>query len=67
MPDITMCSSEVCMSRHRCYRSIAKPSATQFYDDFLLSDGRCQKFIEAISKSQVKRLDAMTNKEPPKC
>lgn len=35
MPDITMCSSEQCPIRQRCYRHEAKPNPyRQAYNDF---------------------------------
>ena len=32
--DITMCTSEACTERKRCYRSMAKPSEYQSWSNF---------------------------------
>lgn len=34
IPDITMCSSETCSERERCYRVMAKPSEYQSWSNF---------------------------------
>ena len=34
IPDITMCSSETCSERERCYRAMAKPSEYQSLSNF---------------------------------
>ena len=34
IPDITMCSSETCSERERCYRAMAKPSEYQSWSNF---------------------------------
>lgn len=63
-PDIEMCSDSDCPSRVKCYRFAAKPSENQSYMDFdrRTWDDRCESYVESISKSQVRRLDAQTRK-----
>ena len=34
IPDITMCASEACTERERCYRAMAKPSEYQSWSNF---------------------------------
>ena len=34
IPDITMCSSETCLERERCYRAMAKPVEYQSWSNF---------------------------------
>ena len=63
MPDISMCNNNSCPSKISCYRFMAKPSSPyQWYSTFEVPEGkdRCDDFIEAHSKSQLKRLDTQT-------
>lgn len=47
MPDITMCSSEICPKRKSCYRHEAKPSEWQSYADFYFYEGDdCEGYEE---------------------
>ena len=34
MPDITMCKTETCLKKDKCYRYIAPPDKLQSYADF---------------------------------
>lgn len=65
MPDLTMCSNKICPFRTTCYRAIAKSDLFQSMADFVPVDGKCDYFIEAKSKSQVRRLDIQTKKPKP--
>lgn len=62
MPDIAMCADTRCPSRLTCYRFAAAPSENQSYMDFdrRTWDDKCERYVEVISKSQVRRLDAQT-------
>lgn len=66
MPDIAMCFGVGCKDREQCYRFKAEPNPyRQSYADFKPKEGegRCDDFVPAIAKSQMKRLDAMTREE----
>ncbi len=63
MPDIAMCQGTGCAAKKSCYRYIAKPSERQSY--FMNVPGNsatCGYYIEARAKSQVRRLEAQTEK-----
>lgn len=64
MPDISMCKFEECGKKQTCYRYIAKPS--EYRQSYFMgmpphTDGTCDFYWEAVSKSQMKRLDIMTD------
>ncbi len=64
MADITMCQNHLCAMRNNCYRFTATPTPLrQSYAVFIPKYGQCDGWIEAKSKSQVRRLDAQTKKE----
>jgi len=53
MPDIAMCQSSVCPSRHTCHRYAATPGVRQAYMDFESTRAgrdRCDDFIPALGK-----------------
>lgn len=62
MPDISKCADSECPSKQTCYRFIAPPSQYQAYSEFgrLVNAPRCDDYIEAVSKSQMARLNTMT-------
>ena len=63
MPDIAMCNNRYCPSRETCYRHIAAPSEfRQSYArfKFVMGKGRCNHYIEAKAKSQIKGIDSQT-------
>ena len=64
MPDLDMCKGGDCPMKDKCYRFTATPSEhRQYY--FLtppIVDGKCDSYIEAWSKSQIRRLDVQTRK-----
>ncbi len=64
MPDITMCQGTGCTVKESCYRFKANPSEWQSYFSIIPGkDASCPRYVEAISKSQVRRLDAQTEKK----
>lgn len=60
--DVTLCSNDQCPIRETCYRFTAKASNWQSMASFTPKDGACDYYIEARSKSQVRRLDAQTGR-----
>ena len=63
MPDISLCSGEGCPMKDTCYRFVAKPGEWQSYFTAPpIKDGACDKYVEAWSKSQVRRLDSQTGR-----
>lgn len=56
MPDITMCTSEHCQYRNKCYRIRARPDEFQSWVNFEYTcnenSGFCD-FISYIKKSEV--------------
>lgn len=56
IPDITMCASEACTERKRCYRAMAKPSEYQSWSNFEYTcneNSGFEDFIPYIKKSDV--------------
>ena len=49
MPDITMCVSEACTERERCYRAMAKPSECQSWSNFEYTCNEDSGFEDFIS------------------
>ena len=47
--DITMCSSETCSERERCYRAMAKPSEYQSWSNFEYTCNENSGFCDFIS------------------
>ena len=62
MPDLTMCDTNSCELRTTCYRFMAAPSTYQSWAHWEPKKGKCDGYIEAISKSQVRRLAAQPRK-----
>lgn len=64
MPDITMCKGQGCPQRSTCYRHIAKPNPYRqsYFAEPPRDDSGCDRYVEAVSKSQVKRLDVQTGR-----
>jgi len=53
MPDIAMCQSATCPSRHICHRYMAMPGMHQAYMDFESTRAgreRCDDFIRSLGK-----------------
>ena len=46
MADITMCVSKNCTLKDYCYRSTAKPSFWQAYNNFYKENEVCNRFYE---------------------
>ena len=63
MPDIAMCGDSACPKSVSCYRFKAKPDEHQAYGIFSREGDNCGYYIEATSKSQVRRLDIQTGGE----
>ena len=49
IPDITMCSSETCSEREKCYRAMAKPSEYQSWSNFEYTCNENSGFEDFIS------------------
>lgn len=62
MPDLTLCNNAACPLRLSCYRFIAKRDEWQSMANFTPKDGKCDHFIEAKARSQVRRLEAQTGR-----
>lgn len=62
MPDISMCNGEGCPVKDTCYRHTAKAKehGQSWFDPVRNADGACDSYIEAVSQSQVRRLDRQT-------
>lgn len=61
MTDISKCLDSTCPSKDTCYRWLAKSDPyRQRYSRFdRKGEEKCEAYLEAKSKSQMKRLDAM--------
>lgn len=64
MPDLTMCSTNSCELRKTCYRFMAAPQLYQSWAAWTPSNGKCEGYIEAKAKSQVRRLNSQTGRTP---
>lgn len=62
MPDITLCRYEECEVKKTCYRYLSKGSNWQsYFAEKPYKEGEdCSHYIEARSKSKMRRLDIQT-------
>ena len=65
MPDITMCEGTGCKVKDKCYRHTAEPHPYRqsWFMNVPGKDKTCEYYWEAISKSQLRRLNVQTKKK----
>ena len=56
IPDITMCTSENCTEKDRCYRAQAKPSEYQSWSNFEYSCNEDSGFCEFMPMKHLVKL-----------